>query len=175
MGTGVCGRIWRLCGRQFGVEGRCPWRFLPSQEWSSGEREIVGGFWYCCRPWLRDSCFRRNGLGGYGSVCAYLAIVWATIWRGMALPLEIPASAGMVYGVTGVWVILAIVHIRYCEIPAFAGMVSGDGSVCACLAIVGATIWRGRALPLEIPAFAGMVYGVNGSVCDFGDCAYTIL
>ena len=52
---------------------------------------LIGGnaakFRRRCRPWLRDSCLRRNGLLVYGELWADLAIVWATIcWRAATMP-----------------------------------------------------------------------------------------
>ena len=54
-------------------------RFLPSQEWSVGR---MGNCWRILVLWLpllrqRDSCFRRNGLVGDGSVCGILALLVA--------------------------------------------------------------------------------------------------
>ena len=44
-------------------------RFLPTQEWSVGKRECVGGFWYYWRTHdCEDSCLRRNGLVGDGGI-----------------------------------------------------------------------------------------------------------
>ena len=38
---------WGIVGG-FGIVvagGLSPWRFLPSREWSVGERKCIGGFW----------------------------------------------------------------------------------------------------------------------------------
>ena len=78
MGGRKCAGVFWYCGRHPPPKRRRRWRhnvvrFLPTQEWSTGVREVVGGFWLWAAivAALRqgDSCFRRNGLVG-GRKCA---------------------------------------------------------------------------------------------------------
>ena len=96
-------------------------RFLPSQEWSSGENGNLGRIWrllaarHCEILAFAGMVCEENGNRGQ-------------IWRLLhTRHCEIPAFAGMVFGENGnrgrIWRLL---HTRHCEIPAFAGMVFGE-------------------------------------------------
>ena len=83
-------------------------RFLPSQEWSTGERESIGE---------------------YGIIAARRCIVACTVAKTHTLPLPpqtIPAEAGNLQGQRPSPPHVATQH---CEIPAYAGMVHGETKI----------------------------------------------
>ena len=117
-----------------------------------GGRECVGVFGDCGGDnlaWkgvaLGDSCLRRNGLWVDGGLLVILAIVHIRY-------CEIPAYAGMVHGVTGVFV--WILALFWAVILAFGGggggQIGGGG---------GNRVYFGRYTPVHpwtIPAKAGI-------------------
>ena len=113
-------------------------RFLPTQEWSVGERKCIGGFWYYWQHmtvrFLPTQEWSFGGRGIVGECCIVVAAIVAgglSPWR-FLLPQE-----WSVWG-TGVcrW-ILALLATHDCEIPAYAGMVLwGNGELLADLALL---------------------------------------